>query len=219
MAFSLDKQTISYSKKEILSSLTLDIKVGEKVALLGRSGSGKSTLLKHLYKMQKQNASYIPQNLSLVSSLSVYNNVFISKLDEYSSFYNLINMFFPFKKHVEEVKFLLKDLSMDDKLFIKTDELSGGQKQRVAIARALYNKKDILLADEPISSLDEYLAQKVLASFIKEYETVICTLHNVSYAVNNFNRVIGLKDGKVVLDKKCKELTQEDREILYNVLE
>lgn len=219
MAFSLENETISYSDTNILSSLSLNIKVGEKVALLGKSGSGKSTLLKHLYKLKKQEASYIPQDLSLVSSLSVYHNIFISKLDEYSSFYNLINLFFPFKKDLKEIELLLKDLSMSDKLFVKTSELSGGEKQRVAISRAMFCKKDILLADEPISALDEYLSQKVLKDFVKNYETVICTLHNVEYAINNFNRVIGLKNGKIILDKECKDLTKEDRETLYHGLE
>lgn len=219
MAFILENETISYSNTKILSSLSLTIKVGEKVALLGKSGSGKSTLLKHLYELKKENVSYIPQDLSLVSSLSVYHNIFISKLDSYNSFYNLINLFFPFKKDLEEIKLLLKDLSMSDKLFIKASKLSGGQKQRVAIARSLFNKKDILLADEPISALDEYLAQKVLEDFVNKFETVICTLHNVSYAIQYFDRVIGLKNGKIVLDKDCKDLTSEDRKILYYGLE
>lgn len=219
MVFSLENEDISYSNNKVLSSLSLNIKVGEKVALLGKSGSGKSTLLKHLYALKKQEVSYIPQELSLVSSLSVYHNIFISKLDCYNSFYNLINLFLPFKKDLEEVKLLLKDLSMSDKLFIKASQLSGGEKQRVAIARSLFNKKEILLADEPISALDEYLAKKVLKDFTNNYETVVCTLHNVEYAINNFNRVIGLKNGKVILDKECKNLTKEDREILYHGLE
>ncbi len=219
MVFNLEHETISYSNTKVLSSLSLTIKDGEKVALLGKSGSGKSTLLKHLYELQKKNVSYIPQDLSLVSSLSVYHNVFIAKLDLYSSFYNIINLFFPFKKDLDEVKLLLKDLSMSDKLFIKISQLSGGQKQRVAIARALFNKKSILLADEPISALDEYLAQKVLKDFVVKFNTVICTLHNVQYAINNFDRVIGLKNGQIILDKECKYLTNEDRKILYYGLE
>ena len=83
----------------------------------------------------------------------------------------------------------------------------------------MFNKKSILLADEPISALDEYLAQKVLEDFVKDYETVICTLHNVSYAINTFDRVIGLKNGNILIDKACKDLTQEDRKILYYAVE
>ncbi|NQY21359.1 MAG: ATP-binding cassette domain-containing protein [Campylobacteraceae bacterium] len=219
MAFFLENENISYSKANILSGVNLKINKGEKVALLGKSGSGKSTLLKHLFSLQKNNASYIPQELSLVNNLSVFHNIFISKLDTYSSFYNLRNLFFPIKKEVDEIKLLLKDLSLEDKLFIKVSELSGGQKQRVSILRAKFNKKCILLADEPISALDEYLAQKVLKDFVKDYETVICTLHNVSYAINTFDRVIGLKNGKILIDKACKDLTQEDRKILYYAVE
>ncbi|MCJ8326326.1 MAG: ATP-binding cassette domain-containing protein [Campylobacterales bacterium] len=219
MAFLLENENISYSKVNILSGVNLKVNKGEKVALLGKSGSGKSTLLKHLFSLQKNTSSYIPQELSLVNNLSVFHNIFLSKLDIYSSFYNLRNLFFPIKKEVNEIKLLLKDLSLEDKLFVKVSDLSGGQKQRVAILRAKFNKKSILLADEPISALDEYLAQKVLEDFVKDYETVICTLHNVSYAINTFDRVIGLKNGNILIDKACKDLTQEDRKILYYAVE
>ena len=219
MAFSLEGENLSYSNNLILKNINLKINKGEKLALLGKSGSGKSTLIKHLFEQQKNNVSYIPQDLSLINKLSVFHNIYMSKLDEHSSIYNLINLFFPFKKDVREIKVLLKELDLEDKIFESVSSLSGGEKQRVAILRAKFNAKEILLADEPVSSLDEYLAQKVLEDFLSTYDTVICTLHNVSYAIKYFDRVIGLKDGEIIINKACCELSNDDRNTLYYACE
>ncbi len=219
MAFLLEDENFSYSNTLVLKNINLKINKGEKLALLGKSGSGKSSLLKHLFEKQKNNVSYIPQDLSLINKLSVFHNIFMSRLDNHSSIYNLINLFFPFKKEVNEIKILLKALDLEDKIFENVSTLSGGQKQRVAILRAKFNAKRILLADEPVSSLDEYLAKKVLEDFFNTYDTVICTLHNVSYAIQYFDRVIGLKDGEIIINKACSELSNDDRNTLYYVCE
>jgi len=219
MAFLLEDENFSYSNTLVLKNINLKINKGEKLALLGKSGSGKSSLLKHLFEKQKNNVSYIPQDLSLINKLSVFHNIFMSRLDNHSSIYNLINLFFPFKKEVNEIKVLLKALDLEDKIFESVSTLSGGQKQRVAILRAKFNAKKILLADEPVSSLDEYLAKKVLEDFFNTYDTVICTLHNVSYAIEYFDRVIGLKDGEIIINKACSELSNDDRNTLYYVCE
>jgi len=219
MAFLLEDENFSYSNTLVLKNINLKINKGEKLALLGKSGSGKSSLLKHLFEKQKNNVSYIPQDLSLINKLSVFHNIFMSRLDNHSSIYNLINLFFPFKKEVNEIKILLKALDLEDKIFENVSTLSGGQKQRVAILRAKFNAKKILLADEPVSSLDEYLAKKVLEDFFNTYDTVICTLHNVSYAIEYFDRVIGLKDGEIIINKACSELSNDDRNTLYYVCE
>ena len=215
LTFSLINESISYENLLAIDSITLEIEKGEKVALLGKSGSGKSTLLKRMYELQETSSSFIPQELGLVNNLSVFHNVYISQLDYNSFFYNIRNLIKPIKKEVDSISNVLNKLLLDDKIFNKSQNLSGGQKQRVAIARALYAKKDILLADEPISALDEYLSRKVINLLNNSYETVICTLHNVELAVENFDRVIGLKDGRLLLDKKCEDLTIEDREELY----
>lgn len=215
MGFYLINESISYGDLLAIDSITLDIEKGEKVAILGKSGSGKSTLLKRMYELQKQSSSYIPQELGLVDNLSVFHNVYISKLDSNSFFYNILNLIKPIKIEEDNISNVLNKLLLEDKIFTKSKNLSGGQKQRVAIARALYGRNKILLADEPISALDEYLSRKVVNLLNNSYETVICTLHDVELAVENFDRVIGLKDGKLLLDKRCEDLTQEDREELY----
>ena len=216
MAFNFENETISYDDLIAINSITLNIKKGEKVALLGKSGSGKSTLLKRMYELQNKSSSYIPQELGLVNNLSVFHNVYIAKLDSNSLFYNFINLVKPVKKEISGITNVLNTLLLDDKIFVKSHNLSGGQKQRVAIARALYEEKNILLADEPISALDEFLSKKVVTKLISSFDTVICTLHNVDLALENFDRIVGLKNGKLLLDKKCEDITNQDREALYN---
>jgi len=217
MAFILENHTISYDDVDILSNINLDIKKGEKIALLGGSGSGKSTLLKNLFEMQKEIIAYIPQELGLVQNLSVFHNVYISLLDENSTFYNIRNFIKPVKKEIKKIDAILERLYLKEKNFSKVSSLSGGQKQRTAIARSLHTNKKILLADEPISALDVNLSQIAVDSMKEKFETIICSLHNVEVALNNFDRVIGLNQGKIVLDKKSSEITSLDTTMLYDV--
>ena len=217
MAFSLHNQSISYGEFTVLEDFDLSIKKGEKVALLGKSGSGKSTLLKHLFDIEKQDCTYIPQELGLVNNLSVFHNVYIAKLDVNSLFTNLRNLVLPSSEYKKDILNVLKEVELEDKLQSKIINLSGGQKQRCAIARSVFDNKSILLADEPISALDEYLSDKVLKILTSKFETSICALHNVDLAIANFDRVIGLKNGKILVDKACTDLTNDDRQKLYYV--
>ena len=217
MAFNLQEESISYGDFTVLNDFSLSIKKGEKVALLGKSGSGKSTLLKHLYNLEKEDCTYIPQELGLVNNLSVFHNVYISKLDENSLFTNLRNLILPSQEYKDEILKVLKEVELEDKIHSKIINLSGGQKQRCAISRAVFDRKQILLADEPISALDEYLSDEILKLLTLKFETSICALHNVDLAIKNFDRVIGLKNGKVILDKACSDLNEDDRQKLYYV--
>ena len=217
MAFNLQEESISYGDFTVLNDFSLSIEKGEKVALLGKSGSGKSTLLKHLYNLEKEDCTYIPQELGLVNNLSVFHNVYISKLDENSLFTNLRNLILPSKKYKNKILKVLKEVELEDKIHSKIINLSGGQKQRCAISRAVFDRKQILLADEPISAVDEYLSYEILKLLTLKFETSICALHNVDLAIKNFDRVIGLKNGKVILDKVCSDLNEDDRQKLYYV--
>jgi len=217
MAFYLENHTISYGKVDILNNINLSIKKGEKVALLGKSGSGKSTLIKNLFNMQKQSSSYIPQELGLVNNLSVFHNVYMALLDENSTLYNIKNLIKPAKNELSNVEGILQKLFLKDKIFSKVLNLSGGQKQRTAIARSLNSNKSILLADEPISALDENLSKIVMDVINQKFETIVCALHNVEVALKNFDRVIGLNQGDIILDKQSKEISTKDTNILYDV--
>jgi len=217
MSFILENHTISYGDINILNNLNLTVQKGEKIALLGSSGSGKSTLLKNLYSMEKENTSYIPQDLSLVDNLSVFHNIYIALLDTNSTFYNIRNLIKPVAKEIDIVEKILTKLDLEEKIFTKVSELSGGQKQRTAIARSLNTQATILLADEPISALDERLSSVAVNSMKHKFDTIICALHNVEIALQNFDRVIGLSNGDIVLDKKSSDITALDTQTLYDV--
>lgn len=219
MLFNLENETISYENKIVLDSINISIKKGEKIALLGKSGSGKSTLLRRLYELKDNEVSYLPQELGLVNNLSSYHNIYTSRLEKKSTAYNLINLIRPFKKELKEVEKILKELEIQDKLLTKSFNLSGGQKQRVAIAKSIYSNKDILLADEPISALDEYICKKSLNYMSDSFNTIVCAMHNVDLAIECFDRVIGIKNGKILLDKQTSEISKEDTNRLYYVVE
>ena len=136
--------------------------------------------------------------------------------------YNLLNLFGIFSK--EEKINALKNLDRFDLSGIalqKAGTLSGGQQQRVAIARALMQKPRILLADEPISSLDPKNAKRVMDDMLKinreDGITIICNLHSLEVAKKYCDRLIGLSDGKVVFDGNPEELTTEISKELYDL--
>jgi len=110
-------------------------------------------------------------------------------------------------------------VGIPQKLFARTDELSGGQQQRVAIARVLLQDPDCILADEPVSSVDPSLANRIVRLLIdlssKRAKTLVMNLHSVDLALTHFPRVIGLKDGQILFDKKSQSITPEDLGALF----
>ena len=213
----LQNETLGYDNITVLKDISLAIKKGEKIALLGKSGSGKSTLLKKLHELDTKNISYIPQELGLVDTLSVFHNVYISQLDSNSTLYNIRNLIKPAQKEIDKITPILKELHVDDLISKKCGELSGGQRQRTAIARAVSQNRSILLADEPISALDEFVTNKVVDSLFHRFETIVCALHNVDIALKYFDRVIGIKNGEIILDKECSKIDSSDTNQLYHV--
>jgi phosphonate transport system ATP-binding protein len=213
--FEFSKQTARYNGKAVLSDLSLSVNAGEKIALVGKSGSGKTTLLELMYEQCADRCALIPQNLGLVESLSVFHNTYMGRLDKHSPFYNITNLFYPLKKEKREVSDLLKKLSLDEKIFTPVGELSGGEQQRTAIARALYTQKEVLLGDEPVSSLDEHQSQQILKAILNSHETVVLALHDVKYALQFTDRVIGLNNGQIALDAPTSKLKSDDLIELY----
>jgi len=213
--FELKSATLRYKDIDVLSNINLLINAGEHVALLGKSGAGKSTLLNTLYQQQQAYCALVPQNVALVEALSVFHNVYMGQLNQHNTLFNLLNLFWPQRKPVEEVRQLLKLVELDEILFSRTGELSGGQKQRVAIARALFQGNQVLLGDEPISALDSVLARKVMLLLHQRHETVVLAMHDVEMALCFADRIVGIKDSAIAIDQPAKNVTADDLHFLY----
>lgn len=213
--FTIDQQAIGHGSISVLQLQRLDIRVGEKVALLGVSGSGKSTLLEFLYKQHKNRIAYCPQKLGLVPILSVFHNIYMARLQNHSSLYNLLNLIKPQTQHINAIKIITDELGLTDKLFTSVDQLSGGQQQRTALARAFYSDADVFIGDEPVSAVDELHSDALIHSINQRYSTSIVALHSRELALSHFNRVIGLKQGEVLIDAPSDKLTSSDLAELY----
>lgn len=208
--FVLSGVDATYKNNVVLKNIDLEILQGQKVALIGCSGSGKSTLLNLLYQQHAKDISLIPQNLGLVQSLSVFHNVYMGQLGRKPLWYNLVNLLKPLKTPLDKVESILKLVQLDEKIMQPVAQLSGGQQQRTAIARALMQNSNILLADEPISSLDEQQSKLVMQILCKRFNTVILAMHDIDLALQYCDRIIGLKRGVINLDKPSSELNRDD---------
>ncbi len=214
----LTDETISYANTRgpVLKDISLSIQRGEHVAIAGPSGVGKTTLLKRLFKEISDKAAFVHQDFSLVEQLSVYHNIYMGRLDYYSTFHNLLNLFRPFKMSIFAVKKITEQLAISEILFKRVDQVSGGQKQRTAIARALFNGSDCILADEPVSSIDQVNAEKILTRLTDSSLTLVASMHNVSFALKYFSRIIGLKEGRIFFDLPRSDITTDQLQKLYN---
>ena len=159
------------------------------------------------------------QQFNLVERIDVLTNVLIGSLGRNYNFLNLIGVFSK-KEKINALKNLDR-FDLSEKALQKAGTLSGGQQQRVAISRALMQKPKILLADEPISSLDPKNAQRVMDDMLKinreDGITIICNLHSLDVAKKYCDRLIGLSDGKVVFDGVPDDLTTEISKELYDI--
>jgi len=198
--FHLERVSVSYNEMPVLKEITLSISAGEKIAIIGPSGAGKTTLLRKLYEIEPDQASFIHQRDALIPQLSAFHNVYAGRLDHHSVAYNLLNLILPREREVAEVRKLMSALGMEEKIFEKVASLSGGQRQRVSVARAIYKGSSVLLADEPVSSIDPHQAEEVLKLLQAEAKTVVLSLHTVQLALSAFERIIGLRDGRILFD-------------------
>ena len=191
-----------------LQDITLRIKSGEKIALLGPSGGGKTSLLNALHQQCADQIAWCPQEHGLVDVLSGYHNIYMGQLAEHSVWYNLANLIKPFAQPKHDVSDLALLLGLDPELHLwkPVRKLSGGQRQRIGIARAFYRQQETFLGDEVVSSLDPVQAQMILELILHRHKTVIVALHNRQQALKNFDRIIGIKAGKIIFDSPSKEL-------------
>ncbi|MEH6823660.1 MAG: ATP-binding cassette domain-containing protein [Motiliproteus sp.] len=213
--FQLSNQSLGYGAQTVLQNLSLSIAAGDKVALIGKSGSGKSTLLKRFYSQQPQLCAIVPQQLGLVPILSVFHNIYMGRLQQHSNLYNLINLISPRQQPRQQIQALATQLGLDEMLWRSVDQLSGGQQQRTALARALYRNCPVFIGDEPVSSVDEFQSESLLQLINQQHSTVVVALHDRDLALHHYQRIIGLKQGKVVLDARSASLTAEQLAFIY----
>jgi phosphonate transport system ATP-binding protein len=206
--FDLTDLTASFNSKRVIGPLSLTVKPGDKIALVGKSGAGKSTLIRLIYERINRDSSLIPQDLGLVNALSVFHNVFMGQLDKHPTWYNTLTLARPFAKDKADVLSLLQSLGITEKLWTPAASLSGGQRQRVAIAA-------VLLADEPVSALDGPMANSVMMQLRDRFTTSIIALHDVDLALNYCTRIVGIQDGQVALDQPSEHLAAADIVSLY----
>ncbi|MDO5681409.1 MAG: phosphonate ABC transporter ATP-binding protein [Propionibacteriaceae bacterium] len=213
--------------------------------LLGLSGSGKSTLLRHVNGLQRPTSGaietlgvrvdtaserelrqlrrrigFIFQHFHLVGPMSVLENVCTGKLGTLNG-PRLTLMSYP-KAVRREAMEQLDRVGLADRAYQRADTLSGGQQQRVAIARALIQQPEILLADEPVASLDPVSSTQVIELIGRisreENLTVICSLHQVQLALDFSDHIVGLRQGKVVLDRDTETIAREDALNIYSAM-
>ena len=213
--FQLTNANLGYKQSSVLRNISLEINEGERVALVGESGAGKSTLLAALQSQLQNEVTLIPQDLGLVNNLSVFHNIYIGRLNTYSSVYNLLNLAWPQKREVQKIKPLVERLSLVDKLFKPTGELSGGQQQRTAICRALFQGGSAIIGDEPVSAVDNHMANIIMETLIAKFPTVVLALHDVDLAIKFSTRIIGIKDGAICFDQSTVDLSRQDLDFLY----
>ena len=230
--------TKTFAAHKALDSVSATVNPGEMVALIGASGSGKSTLLRHISGLMhgdknggsiavmgktvqrggrlrrdirkiRADVGMIFQQFNLVDRLNVYTNVMLGALGRTPIWRTMLGLF---RDEDRQLAFEALDrVGIVDKSYQRASTLSGGQQQRAAIARALVQKAKLLLADEPIASLDPESSRRVmdiLADINKrDGITVLVTLHQVDYAIKYCKRTIALRDGKIVYDGTSAALT------------
>ncbi len=213
---SLCGETIGYAGVIALDNISLQITSGEKVALIGPSGAGKTSLLKRLYQLKPERCAFIHQQSSLVPQLSTFHNIYMGRLDEYSWLHNLQTLIHPGSDHRQEIDEIAKTLGLQEKLWTRVGELSGGQQQRVGIGRALYRGGEILMADEPVSSLDVVQGRDIIELITSLGNTVVSALHYVELSREFFDRIIGLCRNRILFDLPAPHVTDKHLAELYS---
>jgi len=234
-------------QKTVLHQIDLSIRKGERVALLGASGSGKSTLMRLINGLHRADSSSqglvkingqilqesgrpsrqirairsriatIFQQFNLVNRLQVITNVSVGAVYQLPLWRSLVGLF-PKGIELRSLE-ALDQVGILDQAYKRARLLSGGQQQRVAIARAIAQGAELILADEPIASLDPESSRKVMELLVdlntKQGCTVLVSLHQVAVALRYCDRVVALKAGRIVYDGPTAQLTESQLKDLY----
>ncbi len=215
MLIDLQGASAGYNGHNVLHDVSLAIEEGERIALVGASGAGKSTLLRLLYQRSTAETSLVPHPLGLVNALTVFHNVYMGRLHRHSAWGNLRNLVRPAKTEVAAVHEILATLRLEELMFSTVGELSGGQQQRTAVGRALYQGCGVLLGDEPVSAVDILQARNILECINERNRTVVIAMHDRELALAYTDRVIGMRDGRIVLDQPTKGMKPADLDPVY----
>ncbi|TNF64266.1 MAG: phosphonate ABC transporter ATP-binding protein [Rhodobacteraceae bacterium] len=230
----IDKLTRRFGDKTAVSAASFTVREPAMIGIIGRSGAGKSTLLRMMNRLidasegkfvfdgldvtaltgrdkraWQSRCAMIFQQFNLVPRMDVVSNVLHGTLNRRSTLATMFNLF-P-TEDIHRAVDILARLGIAEQAAKRAEALSGGQQQRVAIARALMQDPDIILADEPIASLDPMNAQIVMDALRRIHEEdgrmVICNLHTLDTARRYCDRVIGMRDGRIVFDGTPEQLT------------
>ena len=248
MIYSLQRVTKFFPQRrqqvQALNGVTLEVRPGEQIALLGQSGAGKTTLFRLLngtlrptagsvvfdgcdtaslsnsgLRAMRRRVGTIYQRHHLVPSLTTLENTLCGALGRMSLLTTLRSVFRPARIDLENAMHALELVGLADKHTARADELSGGQQQRLAAARVLMQSPDVILADEPTASLDPELAESMtslLAGLARDgQKTLIMAVHKVELALEQFPRVVGLRAGSLCFDVSPSEVQQDLLSALY----
>ncbi len=235
---------IRYSRSgpEILKGISFNVEQDDFFAIIGPSGAGKSTLIRCINRLvepdsgtvilneknitkagkrelrkARRNMGMIFQEFNLVERMSVMDNVLSGRLGYIGNVRSLFRLY-P-KSDIQKALELLERVGLDDFVDRRADELSGGQRQRVGIARALIQQPQLLLVDEPTSSLDPKISREVMEmikTMSKEVGVpVLCNIHDIQLALDFSNKVIGLQDGIKKFEGPTNEVDKSTLEEIY----
>ena len=236
--------TCRFGTKAAVDNASFSIAPGGFVGVIGRSGAGKSTLLRTINRLApasegrvlynnidvtalrgtalrqwRARSAMIFQQFNLVGRLDVLTNVLMGRLSDVPSWRSLIQLW-P-ERDVAVAMSALEQFDMGSLAAQRADQLSGGQQQRVAIARALVQEPEIILADEPIASLDPRNTKIVMDALLRINKhfgiTVLCNLHSLDLARGYCDRLIGMSAGRIVFDGAPAALTDHIARELYDL--
>ncbi len=240
----LDQVSLSLGDRTILQSISLEVGRGEQVAILGPSGAGKTTLLRMLsaglppsqggvrvldqnpwqlkrngLRRLRSKIGFVHQDHALVPNLRVWQNVAVGRLGRPGNLGHIRRLTLASPSELRDLHEVLEQVGIADLLFQRTADLSGGEQQRVAIARSLYQQPALLLADEPVASVDPARAQQVMDLLLDLADSrdipLVISMHDLELARRNMSRLIGLRNGRVLFDSTPGEVSESTIKELY----
>ncbi len=239
--------TVRHGEVVALDGVTLRVVAGERVAIIGPSGAGKTTTLAVIntalapttgtlnlfgsavaglsagqLRDVRRRIAVVPQGLHLPGSLKVVHNVNAGRLGRWSTPRALISLVRP--RELDDTRAVLADFGIEHTLKRRTDSLSGGERQRVALARVVVQRADLVLADEPVASLDPARAREVVSALVAAAggdapgdRALIVSLHDVEIARAHFDRIVGIRAGRIEFDLPASDVDDDIAAALYDL--